>query len=419
MPLTRLQAPKPVITHQPIKKACVLGGGAFGTALSTIFARLPNAPAVAVFHPAPDETAMINKKHENVFYLPACPLPKNIVFTSDVSAAISDADIIAVAVPTQYLRGFLTSNLPILKAFFGEKPDVPILVGTKGIEERTLVFPTEIVAEVLRGLVRRKNIATLAGPNFASEIAKKKFSAATVAAEDITTARRIQAMMCTPDPRCTFRLYASTDVIGCEVASAVKNVVAIASGAMSGLGQQQNCRAALICRGMAELQGLVDKLGGRGYALQGLAGVGDMLLTCSSENSRNFSVGLRLGQGEPIEEIVENPRAVAEGVTTSKALKALAERVGHVMPICDAVYDVLYNNGEVKAQFERLMAAPLEDEVQCIGLSPTTPIGNALLTRRMEDFQRLRKEAGENGTTIDIAARRYLEVKKRRMTSKL
>lgn len=373
---------KPVIAHTPIKKACIFGSGAFGTALSTVIGRLPSKPSVMTYHMDADEAAMINKKRENIFFLPNCPLPETVKFTANVAEAIADADIVAIAVPTQYLRKFLISNKAILTAFFFNKPDTPIIVGSKGIEESTLTFPTEIIADVLKNVITRKNLAALAGPNFAGEIALGKFSAAVVASESIETARRVQSMLCVPnDPTgtlCTFRLYASTDVIGCEVASAVKNVVAIGAGAIKGMGHMLNCRAALICRGMAELTALVDRLGGCGYCLQGLAGVGDMLLTCSSEGSRNFSVGLRLGSGESIEKIMANPRAVAEGVATARALNKLAAKANCKMPICDAVYKVLYEKADPHQLFVAITSGPLQDELHCLGLSPTTALGSRL-----------------------------------------
>lgn len=391
MPYTRLHDPKPPVTHTTISKACVFGSGAFGTALSTVFARIPNKPKVNVWHMDAGEAEMVNKKHENVFFLNGCPLPHNVIFTADVEQAIEGAEIVAVAVPTQFLRGFLTKNLQTLKAFFSAHPNVPIIVGSKGIEESTLLFPSEIVADVLKGVVNPKSLAALSGPNFAKEIAMNRFSAATIASDDINVARKIQGIICYPSPECTFRLYASTDVIGCEVASAVKNVVAIAAGAVQGFGEQLNCRAALICRGMAELTSLVDKMGGKGYALQGLAGIGDMLLTCSSEGSRNFTVGLRLGKGEPVSKILANPRAVAEGVATSRALKALSTKVGQKMPICDAVYAALYEGKDPKELFKKILSAPLDDEIHHLGLSATSTMGNEL-RQRVDRVLKLREQ---------------------------
>eukprot|EP00744_Colponema_vietnamica_P007354 GILI01010593.1.p1 GENE.GILI01010593.1~~GILI01010593.1.p1 ORF type:complete len:413 (+),score=53.99 GILI01010593.1:35-1240(+) len=381
MPFTRLTKPKPHVPHTPIAKACVFGSGAFGTALSTAIARTPNKPTVNVWHMDAEEAAMVNKKHENVFFLNGCPLPHNVVFTADVEQALQGAEIIAIAVPTQFLRGFLTKNLPALTKFFSSNPSTPVIVGSKGIEESSLLFPSEIVADVLKGAINPKNLAALSGPNFAKEIATNRFSAATVASDDIHTARKIQGIISYPSADCTYKLYASTDVIGCEVASAVKNVVAIAAGTVQGFGEQLNCRAALICRGMAELTALVDKMGGKGYSLQGLAGVGDMLLTCSSEGSRNFSVGMRIGKGEPISKIMANPRAVAEGVATARALKALSSKLGQKMPICDAVHAVIYEGKDAKELFQKILAAPLDDEIHHLGLSPTTTMGNELRQR--------------------------------------
>jgi glycerol-3-phosphate dehydrogenase len=236
---------------------------------------------------------------------------------------------------------------------------IPIVACAKGIEVETLFFPYDILLDELPGKYS-KYLAVLSGPSFAKEVIAKQPTSVTLSANNPATASLAQAMISSREYN--FRVYTSDDIIGCEVAGAVKNVLAIAAGAAGGLGFGNNTRAMLVCRGLAELCRLAAKLGSSGKCLSGLAGVGDLMLTCSSELSRNYSVGRRLAQGEGIEEILASTQSVAEGVSTAEGLHALAERHGVEMPICTEVYRVLYQGKTITQALLDLTMRPLSAE---------------------------------------------------------
>ena len=336
----------------PVKHATVFGGGAFGTALSFVLAR--KGARVKTWLIDPKEAKEVEEKRVNNFYLKGIRLHSLIHFTSDVADALQDTEIVILAIPTQFLNSFLQKNKDALP-----KDGTPIVIACKGIELGTLRTPHEIVLSHLPK-ENHKNVAVLAGPSFAKEVAHGQFTAVAIASEDMTTAHKVQMQVTLDDG--SFRAYATSDVIGAEIASAVKNVLAIASGAAQGMGMGRNARAALISRGLLELTQLARALGSTTVSLTGLAGIGDLLLTCSSELSRNFTVGLRLGQGETLEKIKQTMKAVAEGVPTSKALFELSKKVNVRMPICYQVYQVLYNGRDVREAFFRLVQMPLQDE---------------------------------------------------------
>ncbi|CCW71396.1 unnamed protein product [Phytomonas sp. Hart1] len=336
-----------------MKKGAVFGSGAFGTAMSTVLGR--KCEQVKVWHLNADEANLINEKHENVLFLKGVPLAKNITFTADVEETYRDAEIILFVIPTPFMRKFLKTHGKVLLAHV-KANHVPVVVCTKGIEQSTLKFPAQILMEYLPGVP----ISVLAGPSFAIEVAKNMLTNVTVASDDLEEARRIQRMMSTPDGM--FRCWAGQDTVGCEVASAVKNVLAIASGAASGLGMSNNARAALISRGLIEIRDLTQALGGNGQAIFGLAGLGDLTLTCSSELSRNFTVGKKLGNGMTMTEIMRGAKAFAEGVATSDPLFRLAEKLNVSMPLCKEVYLVVHKQKDAKESLRDLMKLPIRDE---------------------------------------------------------
>ncbi|AIN96116.1 glycerol-3-phosphate dehydrogenase [NAD+], glycosomal [Leishmania panamensis] len=336
-----------------LKKAVVFGSGAFGTALATVLAK--KCREVCVWHIKEEEAQLVNRKRENMMYLKGVKLASNITFTSNVEQAYKDAEIILFVIPTQFLRGFFQKSGGNLITYAKEKC-VPVLVCTKGIERSTLKFPAQIVGEFFADYP----LSVLAGPSFAIEVAAGIFTCVGIASADINQARRLQRIMTTGDR--TFVCWATTDTIGFEVASAVKNVLAIGSGVANGLGMGFNARAALITRGLLEIRDLTGALGGDGSAVFGLAGLGDLQLTCSSELSRNFTVGKRLGEGTSIEEIQRTSKAVAEGVATAEPLMRLAQQLKVSMPLCKEIYKIVYEKKNPRDAIADLLSCGLQDE---------------------------------------------------------
>ena len=333
-----------------MQRASVIGGGAFGTAMACVLSS--KFASVNVWLRKEDNPEAIESSRENKDFMPGYRLPDGVHFTSDVSAAVDASELVLLAIPTQFLRSFLAVNRSTFPV------GVPIVTCAKGIELSSLQFPYSILRDELPGKYGRFLVA-LSGPSFAKEIMEKQPTAVTVAGEKDATLV-VQKLLSSKSYN--FRVYTSEDAIGCEVAGAVKNVLAIASGCASGLGYGANTRALLICRGLAEISRLVHRLGGDGSALSGLAGVGDLLLTCSSELSRNFSVGKQLAEGHKIDQILASSHAVAEGVVTAKALFKLIESLKLDMPICTEVYKVIYEGRQVADAIETLSNRPLGGE---------------------------------------------------------
>lgn len=336
-----------------LKKAVVFGSGAFGTALSMVLSK--KCKEVSVWHMSQPEADRVNAARENVLFLKGVKLAENVRFTADVDAAFAGAEIVLFVIPTQFLRGFLKTHGAKLAAYVRQH-SVPVLICSKGIERTSLKFPAQIAAEFFPG----HPLSVLAGPSFAIEVARGVFTCISVASDDINEARRLQRILTTPDR--SFLCWATTDTVGCEVASAVKNVLAIGSGAASGLGMGLNARAALISRGLLEIRDLTAALGGNGSAVFGLAGLGDLLLTCSSELSRNFTVGKKLGSGMSLEEIKKTSKAVAEGVATADPLFRLAAQLKVSMPICQEIYRMVYEVKDPRECVKKLTTGRLQDE---------------------------------------------------------
>lgn len=322
-----------------MESAAVFGSGAFGSALATVLAR--KCKTVKVWHMKSSEADLINMNHENTFFLKGHPLPANVVYSADVSYVMQNAELVLFVVPTQFIRGFMKQHGALLWQHVSQR-QLPVLVCSKGIERSTLRFPTEIVSEFFPG----HPISVLAGPSFAAEIAQRKSTSVCIASANLGEAERLQRMMTTPDHM--FFCLTSTDVVGCEVASAMKNVVAIASGILGGQGMGNNARAALITRALLEIRDVTRALGGDGSAVFGLAGIGDLLLTSSSELSRNFTVGKQLGKGKTYEEVMRTSRAVAEGTTTAESLHNLLVKYKVNAPICTEVYEIIYHQKRVE-----------------------------------------------------------------------
>ncbi len=308
-----------------IEKVTVVGAGSWGTALAALLAE--NAQAT-LWARSPALAEQLAATRENGVYLPGVTLAPEIVVTADLEAACRSADLVVMAVPSHGFRGVLGAAAPAISASSG------VLSVAKGVEQGTRRRMTEIVDEVLPG---RHRVGVLTGPNLALEIAAGQPAASVVASRDATFARDLQGVLMTA----RFRVYTNPDVIGCEIAGAMKNVIAIAAGVAAGLGYGDNARAALITRGLAELARLGVALGGDPFTFSGLAGMGDLVATCASPQSRNRSVGVELGLGRPLAEILAETRMVAEGVNTTAAVLELAASTGVEMPIATMVGAIL------------------------------------------------------------------------------
>jgi glycerol-3-phosphate dehydrogenase (NAD(P)+) len=307
----------------------VIGAGSWGT---TVAAIMSEHAATTLWGRNPELVEQIASRHENTIYLPGIALPPDLHATTDLAAACTGADVVVMAVPSHGYRAVLVEAAPQVGA------DVPVVSLAKGIEGGTLLRMTEVTLEVLVGHDPGR-VAVLTGPNLAREVAEGQPAASVIACRDPDTARELQQLCMSR----SFRVYTNPDVVGCEVAGAMKNVIAIASGTAAGLGYGDNTQAALITRGLAEVTRLGVALGGEPLTFAGLAGLGDLVATCTSPKSRNRSVGFELGRGRSLDEIVTQSNMVAEGVKSTAALLELAARAGIEMPIAAMVGAVLYH----------------------------------------------------------------------------
>jgi glycerol-3-phosphate dehydrogenase (NAD(P)+) len=308
----------------PIRVA-VVGGGSWGTTVATLACR--NAPTV-LWCRRPELAAAVNDDHCNPDYLPGFELPPELQATASLEEAVAGADVLVMGVPSHGMRATLQELTPHLR------PWVPVVSLAKGLEQDTDLRMTQVIAQVLPG----HPTGVLTGPNLAQEILSGHAAASVVAFSDVHVATELQRILAGE----LFRVYTNPDVVGCEIAGALKNVIAIASGMADGLGTGDNTRAAVITRGLAELSRLGVALGGQPATFFGLAGMGDLVATCISRQSRNRYVGEQLGMGRGIDEIVAEMKMVAEGVKTSKVVVDLAERHEVEMPIAAEVFGVIY-----------------------------------------------------------------------------
>jgi glycerol-3-phosphate dehydrogenase (NAD(P)+) len=298
----------------------VVGAGSWGTAVAAVLAQ--RAPTV-LWARSPELATAINDTHQNGRYLAGISLPVDLRATAELADVAADVAIVLVAVPSHGFRAVLEQLAPHLS------PDVAVVSLTKGIESSTNRRMSEIISQVLPS----NPVGVLTGPNLAREIAEGQPAASVVALADPALAELAQEAL----HGTTYRVYTSNDVIGCEIAGAVKNVIAVAAGMSDGLGFGENTRAALITRGLAELGRVGTALGGQPLTFGGLAGVGDLVATCTSPRSRNRSVGFAIGQGQPLAEVLSGMHMVAEGVRTARPLVQLAGDIGIEMPIAEQV----------------------------------------------------------------------------------
>ena len=327
----------------------VVGGGAWGTALARLIAG--QGVATSMWTLEPETAASINDRHVNTTFLPDIELPEHLLATTDLEAATAGADVVVSAVPTQHVRSVFEGRADVLR-------DARFIVSvSKGIEVDTLMTPTEVLAEVVPDdLVDR--LVTLSGPSFAKEVGLDHPTAVVAASRSIEAARTIRDLFSTH----TFRVYSSSDVVSVEIGGALKNVIAIGAGISHGLGYAQNTRAALISRGLAEMMRVGVARGGEALTFAGLSGIGDLVLTCSGDLSRNRAVGQQLGEGRTLSEIVAATHTVAEGVKTTLAARRLAEASGIEMPITEQIHRVLYDDEDPAHALDLLMDRTLRDE---------------------------------------------------------
>lgn len=332
-----------------MKSLAIIGAGSWGTALAIVLA--PRFEEVRLWVYEPDLAARMRDTRENDIYLPGFQLSKTTSVVNGLPAALEGAEVVLSAVPSHLVRSLYEQMLPSLT------PSMIFVSATKGLENSALLRSSEIVAEIVS---RRFHpaVAVLSGPTFAREVAALNPTALVISSADPALAACIQAAFAGP----TFRLYTSSDPIGVEIGGSIKNVVAIGAGVLEGMGLGHNPMAALITRGLAEMTRLAVALGGQAKTLAGLAGLGDLVLTCTGELSRNRTVGLELARGRKLEEIVGSMKMVAEGIKTTTAAVELARRCSIEMPITDQMYQMLYHGLEPREAIRRLMERTLKGE---------------------------------------------------------
>ncbi|MDX2143798.1 MAG: NAD(P)H-dependent glycerol-3-phosphate dehydrogenase [Rhodospirillaceae bacterium] len=329
-----------------VQRIGVIGAGAWGTALALTARRAGRD--VTLWAREPEVVDSITRERRNTLFLPDVPLDDGLRVSADM-AAVAQADAVLLVPPAQHLRATCAALKPHLAA------NTPVVICAKGIEQDTCALMTEIVAEVLPGHVA----LVLSGPTFAKDVALGLPTAVTLATGVPDVGRAIAGALKTK----TFRPYVSADPVGVEVGGAAKNVLAIGCGISDGKGLGANARAALLTRGLAEIVRLAVACGGRPETLMGLAGLGDLVLTATSMQSRNYSLGVALGQGKTLDEILGARRAVTEGVTTAAAVVKLAGSKNVEMPICAAMNRVLNAGASVDGELRALLDRPLRDEV--------------------------------------------------------
>ena len=316
----------------------LLGGGSWGTTVASLLAR--NTPTLLWARDG-DTVTEINEQHSNNSYLPEARLSAKLTATTDLEKATSAADVLVVGIPAQGFRGVLEQAAPYVR------PWVPVISLSKGLEQGSRLRMTQIIDEVLPG----HPSGVLTGPNLAREIMSGFAAASVIAMEDEVIVKALKKVFHSG----LFRVYTNTDVIGCELGGALKNIVAIAAGMGDGLGAGDNTRAAVITRGLAELSRLGMAMGGQSATFAGLAGMGDLVATCTSVQSRNRYVGEQLGKGRALSEIIAEMHMVAEGVKSVPAVKELAEEYAIEMPIVDEVHRVVQEGGKAGGAFRGLL----------------------------------------------------------------
>lgn len=359
-------------SSRPYGRVAVIGAGSWGTALAAVLAR--SGREVTLWSRRPGLAKVISETGQNPDYLPDVDLPPGIRATAQMGDALAGAEAVLVVTPSRTLRD-------ICRAMAGHiAPGVPIALGCKGIEQGSGLLLSEVVGEDLPG----HPVGAISGPTFARETALDHPTAATVAfpfsyADRLDPNASPAARLAMSLSGSGFRPYVSDDLVGVEVGGAVKNVIAIACGIMTGAGFAENTRAALITRGIDEMKVLAEILGGRRETVTGLSGAGDLTLTCSSTTSRNMALGCQLGQGTPRAACFDGKPVVVEGEVNAVSVHDLARRVGVPMPICETVNAVLHEGADPQASFSALWTRPLEGEPRALDIRLDHPEPSAVM----------------------------------------
>lgn len=331
-------------------KIGVVGAGSWGTALSNLLAEKGYPVDLWVFEP--EICQQIAKIRQNMTFLPGVKLSENLAPTNDIQKVVSAKDLVLIVVPSHVVR----ETAFRMKAFINS--ETIIVSASKGIENKTHLTMSGVLKDSLPSFSSDR-FAVLSGPSFAKEVARHLPTAVTVAAANKHTADLVQQVFSTPD----FRVYTHTDIIGVELGGSVKNVIAIAAGMIDGLGMGLNTRAALITRGMTEIRRLGLRLGANPRTFTGLAGFGDLLLTCTGDLSRNHTIGKQIGQGEKLKDLLNKMQMVAEGVKNAKSVYNLSRKLDVEMPICHAIYRILYEDLPPREAVYQLMTRDLKQEM--------------------------------------------------------
>lgn len=360
-----------------VQRIAVIGGGAWGTALALTALRAGRD--VRLWAREPEVVEAINARHRNESFLSGIDLPETLIATNRVSLACADADAVLLVVPSQFLRALAEQVEAELT------PGIPVVICAKGIERDSGLMMTQVIEQAMPG----RPMAVLSGPTFAEEVAQGLPTAVTIASpcaqegDEASLAARLAVAL----GSATFRPYVSHDMAGVEVGGAVKNVIAIACGIAKGAGFGSNTRAALITRGLEEMKRLAEALGGARETVTGLSGIGDLTLTCSSEQSRNFSFGLGLGQGKSPDEITAGKPAVVEGVVNALTVTDLARKLGVEMPICEAVRSVVHESVPIVDAMASLLRRPLKAEPKALDLELQHPAEETVVPHLTEITQ--------------------------------
>ncbi len=328
----------------------VVGAGSWGTALAKLLADKGFTLDFWVFEP--EVKAQIEHDRENKVFLPGVILPQGIIPSNDLERVVKNKEVVLMVVPSHCMRQVALKMKPFVS------PDTILVSASKGIENITHMIMTDILGEILE-FIPRENLAALSGPSFAKEVAAGVPTVVAAAAFARPVAEYIQALFSGP----SFRVYVNDDPIGTQVGGAVKNVIAIAAGICDGMNLGLNPRAALITRGLTEMTRLGTRLGADPLTLLGMAGVGDLLLTCTGALSRNYTLGMQIGQGKKLDEIISEMRMVAEGVKTTRSVYNLSRKLGVDLPICHEVYGILFEDRPVAETGARLMNRSLKHEL--------------------------------------------------------
>ena len=327
-------------------RCAVLGAGAWGTALADLLAR--NGQSVTIWALEPEVVASINDWHENRSFLAGAPLSERLRATSDLDEALAGAGMVCLATPSQHLRSVLRRGVPAVA------PGATLCVASKGIEQGTLALMSDVVSAEVPGHA----VVALSGPSFAAEVVARQPTAIVAASEEVSAAESVQEAF----SNSTFRVYTHDDIIGVELGGALKNVMAVATGICEGAGFGFNARAALVTRGLAEMTRLGTAIGAKPATFAGLAGIGDLVLTCTGSLSRNRAVGIEIGRGATLEEALAGKQTVAEGVATTRSALALATREEVEMPIVAMVNRVLFDRHPAQRAVADLMSRELRAE---------------------------------------------------------